>query len=97
MHGLNSMFFQQVESGDSFGFEIFIPIGLFPPDYDSGMHTAISMLWQSQKPGCHEEKQKYSSVCKMQSLHINFHNASVCGAINNMVLHSAKTRLVTTS
>jgi len=89
------MFFQQVEARDIFGFEMFNPIGPFPHDYNSGMHSTIGMLWQSQKVGCHEEKQKYSSVHKVRSLHTNFDNASVRGAVNNLVLPSAKTRMIT--
>jgi len=58
------------------------------------MHSAIGMLWQSQKLGRHEEKQKYSSVHKGRSLHTNFHNALVRGAVNNLVLCSAKSRMV---
>jgi len=58
IRGLTRMFFQQVEVGDIFGCEMFDPIGPFPHDYDSGMRSAIGVLWQSQKPGRHEAKQK---------------------------------------
>jgi len=55
--------------------------------------VAIGVLWQSQKQGHHEEKQKFSLVCKVQSLQTNFQNASLCGAMNNIVLWLAKARL----
>jgi len=94
---MNQMLFQQVEAGDIFGFEMFDPIGPFPHDYDLSMRSTIGMLWQSQKLGHHEEKQKYSLVHKVRSLHTNFHNASVQGAVNNLVLRSVKTRMVATT
>jgi len=81
INGLRQLFVQQVKVGESFGFEMFQPLGPFPQGYDSGIKTAIGVLAQSQKPGRHEAKQKYSSVWKVRSLNTNLYNASArcCG------------------
>jgi len=49
--GLLRSFFQQVELDEAFGFEMFQPPGPFPQAYDSEIHSAFGVLWQSQKPG----------------------------------------------
>ena len=94
---MRRLFFTQAEVGDFFGFEMFDGIGPFLHDYDSGMRSAIGSLWQSQRPGRHEAKQKYSSVRKVRSLHTNIHNASAKSASFTLVWRSEKGRFVTTT
>lgn len=95
--GLNRLFRQQVEVGETFGFSMFDPLGPFGRDYDSGIRTAIGILSQSQRPGRHEAKQKYSSVRKVRSLSTNVHNASARAASENLVWRSEKSRFVATT
>ena len=95
--GLRRLFFSQVEAGETFEFELFGPLGPFPRDYESGIRSAIGVLWQSQKPGRHEEKQKYSSVRKVRSLFTNLYNASAKAAATSMVWRSEKARFVATT
>ena len=97
VEGMRRLFFAQAEVGDFFGFEMFDRIGPFPHDYDSGMRSAIGSLWQSQRPGRHEEKQKYSSIRKVRSLHTNLHNASAEAASSTLVWRSDKGRFITTT
>jgi hypothetical protein len=97
VEGMRRLFFAQAEVGDLFGFEMFDRIGPFPHDYDSGIRSAIGTLWQSQKAGRHEEKQKYSSVRKVRSLHTNLHNASAKAASSSLVWRSEKGRFITTT
>jgi hypothetical protein len=75
---------------------MFDHIGHFPHDYDFGMYSAIGTLWQSQRPGRHDAKQKYSSVCKVRSLHTNLHNASAKAVSSSLVWRSEKGRFNTT-
>ena len=97
VEGMRRLFFTQAEVGDFFGFEMFDRIGPFPHDYDSGMRSAIGSIWQSQRPGRHESKQKYSSVRKVRSLHTNIHNASAKSASSTLVWRSEKGRFITTT
>jgi hypothetical protein len=76
---------------------MFNRIGPFPHDYDSGMRSAIGSLWQSQRPGCHEARQKYSSIRKVRSLHTNLHNASAKAVSSSLVWRSNKGRFITTT
>jgi hypothetical protein len=94
---MRRLFFAQAEVGDFFGFEMFDCIGPFPHDYDSGMRSAIGTLWQSQRPGRHEAKQKYSTVRKVRSLHTNLHNASAKAVSSSLVWRSEKGRFITTT
>jgi hypothetical protein len=94
---MRRLFFTQAEVGVFFGFEMFDRIGPFPHDYDSGMRSAIGFLWQSQRPGRHETKQKYSSIRKVRSLHTNVYNASASSASSTMVWRSEKGRFVATT
>jgi len=95
--GLNWLFKQQVEVGKTFGFSMFDPLGPFERDYDSGIWTAIGILSQSQRPGHHKVKQKYSSKRKVRSLSTNVHNASARAALENLVWRSKKSRFVATT
>jgi hypothetical protein len=97
VEGVIQLFFAQAEVGDFFGFEMFDQIGPFPHYYDSGMHSAIGSLWQSQQPGQHETKQKYSSVHKVRSLHTNMYNASAKSASSTLVLLSEKGGFISTT
>jgi len=97
VEGMRRLFFTQAEVGDFFGFEMFDRIGPFSHNYDSGIRSAIGSLWQSQCPGCHEEKQKYSSIRKVRSLHTNLHNASAKAASSTLVWRSDKGRFITTT
>jgi hypothetical protein len=94
---MRRLFFSQAEVGDFFDFEMFDRIGPFPHDYDSGMRSAIGSLWQSQRPGRDEAKQKYSSIRKVRSLHTNLHNASAKAISSTLVWRSDKGRFITTT
>jgi hypothetical protein len=94
---MRRLFFAQAGVGDFFGFEMFDSIGPFPHDYDSGMRSAIGSLWQSQRPGRDEVKQKYSSIRKVRSLHTNLHNASAKAISSTLVWRSDKGRFITTT
>jgi hypothetical protein len=61
------------------------------------MCTAIGTLWQSQRPGRHETKQKYSSVRKVRSHHTNLHNASAKSVSSTLVWRSDKGCFITTT
>ena len=97
VEGMRRLFFAQADVGVFFEIEMFDRIGPFPHDYDSGMRSAIGTLWQSQQPGRHEAKQKYSSVRKVRSLHTNLHNASAKAASSSLVWRSEKGRFITTT
>ena len=94
--GLRRLFFEQVKVGEHFEFEMFEPPGPFRQNCDSGTRSALGVLWQSQKPGRHEEKQKCSSVRKVRSLNTNLHDASVRAA-ESLVWRSDKSRFVATT
>jgi hypothetical protein len=94
--GLTRLFTEQVEVGESFGFNMFGPLGPFGRSYDPGMKAAIGLLWRSQKPGIHEAKMKYSSVRKARSLHTDIFNASARGVQGTMVWRSDRARFVAT-
>ena len=98
VEGMWRLFFTQAEVGNFFGFEMFDRIGPFLPyDYDSGMCSAIGSLWQSQRPGRHASKQKYSPVRKVWILHTNIHNASAKSASSTLVWHLEKGCFITTT
>jgi hypothetical protein len=94
---MQCLFFAHEEVGDFFGFEMFDRIGPFPHDYDSSIHSAIGTLWQSQQSGRHKAKQKYSSVCKVRSLHTNLHNASAKAVSSSLIWRSDKGCFITTT
>jgi hypothetical protein len=90
------LFREQVEVGESFGFEMFPPLGPFGRDYQSGMGAAIGILARSQRAGRHEEKIKFSSVRKARTVHTNVYAASAKGAEGSMSWRSEKSRFVAT-
>ena len=94
--GLRSMFWEQVEVGEAFGFQMFPPMGPFGPTCDSGMRTALGVLWRSQKPGRHEAKMKFSSTRKARAVHSDVHKASARAAEGALVWQAEKKRFVTT-
>ena len=96
VEGLTRLFFRQIGFGEDFGFEMFGSPGPFPHDYDSGMRSAIGILRQSQLPGRHEAKQKYSTVRKVRSLNTNVYNASARAIESSQVWRSDKSRFVST-
>jgi hypothetical protein len=57
---------------------MFEALGPFSRSYDSGIRTAIGVLHDSWKPGCHEAAKNYSSCRKVCSLSTNIHNAAFC-------------------
>jgi hypothetical protein len=58
------------------------PMGPFPPYCDGGGCVAIGILSRSNRPGRHEEKQKFSSSQKARSVHVNvFMDSALGGAI----------------
>jgi hypothetical protein len=94
--GLRMLFREQVEVGESFGFEMFPALGPFGRDYQSGMGAAIGILARSQRPGRDEDKIKFSSVRKARTVHTNVYAASAKGAEGTMSWRSEKTRFVAT-
>lgn len=94
--GLRSVFWEQVEVGEAFDFQMFGPMGPFSSTYDSGIRAALGVLWRSQKPGRHEAKQKFSSVRKARSVHTDVYRASAKGAEGTIVWRSEKQRFVAT-
>ena len=75
----------------------FPPPGPFGRDYESGIKTAIGILYESWRPGVHEATKKYSSCRKVWSLSTNLHNASARGASGNIVWRAEKARFVATT
>ena len=72
-------FRDQARQGEDFGFAAFDPIGPFGKAYDSGMRTALGVLFKSQKPGRHEKKRKFSAARKARTIHTNVFKASAKG------------------
>lgn len=97
VYGLSNAFVKQVKIGEHFGFPMFTPLGPFGMAYESGMRTAIGVLWTSQLPGRHEEKMKFSSVRKVRSLHTDVYGASARGVEGALVWRSDRTRFVATA
>jgi hypothetical protein len=95
--GLRMLFREQVDIGETFGFEMFAPMGPFGRDYQSGMSAAIGILVRSQRPGRDEEKLKFSSARKARTVHTNVYAASARGADGSMVWRSERTRFVATT
>jgi hypothetical protein len=91
------LFREQVEIGETFGFEMFPPMGPFGRDYQSGMSAAIGILVRSQRPGRDEEKLKFASARKARTVHTNVYAASARGADGSMVWRSERTRFVATT
>lgn len=75
---------------------MFDPMGPFPRDYDSGIRTAIGILYKSEKPGRHGAKQKYSTVRKLRTLYTKMHGASAAGQKEALVLRMERQRWVGT-
>jgi hypothetical protein len=96
VYGLNRLLKEQIEIGETFGFNMLDCLGPFGRFYDSGMKAAIGILWRSQRKGNHEAKMKYSSVRKARALHTDYFNASVKGAKGTMVSRSDRARFVAT-
>jgi hypothetical protein len=96
VHNLASLFSEQIAVGESFGFDMFAPIGPLPFNYDSGLKAAIGILWRSKRPGLHETNMKYSSVRKARSLHTDLYNASARHLENAMTWRSEKARFTST-
>ncbi len=97
VRGLRSLFWEQVEVGDVFGFQMFQPMGPYGAFYDSGIRTALGVLWRSQKPGRHEEKQKYSSARKAWTVHTDVYRASARAIEGTLVWRSERGRFVATT
>jgi hypothetical protein len=96
VQGLVRLFAEQVEIGESFGFDMFEPPGHFTEGYQSGLKAAIGVLARSQKPGRHEAKMKYSAARKARTVHTDIYQASVRGVEGALVLRSERTRQVAT-
>jgi len=95
--GLRRLFEQQVLIGEMFGFERFGAPGPYGRSYDSGIRTAIGVLYESRRPGRHEKVKKFSSCRKVRSLSTNMYNASAQGSSSNLVWRAEKNRYVATS
>lgn len=96
IYNLNNLFAEQIEVGESFGFEMFPEMGPFPTAYESGMKAAIGILWRSKRPGRHESTMKYSAVRKARSLHTDLYNATGHHAEKASTWRSDKARFVST-
>jgi hypothetical protein len=94
--GLRMLFREQVEVGQTFGFEMFPPLGPFGREYQSGMGAAIGILARSQRPGRDEAKIKFSSARKARTVHTNVYAVSARGAEGSMAWRSEKARFVAT-
>jgi hypothetical protein len=95
---LRRMFFEEIKLGEHFGFDMFPkPMGPFPPDYDGGIRAAIGILSRSNRPGRHEEKQKFSSSRKARSVHANVFMASALGGATSKSVRSDKGHQALTS
>jgi hypothetical protein len=95
--GLRMLFREQVEVGETFGFEMFPPLGPYGRDYQSGMKAAIGILSRCQRPGRDEDKLKWSSARKARTVHTNVHAASARGAEGAMVWRSERSRFIATT
>jgi hypothetical protein len=95
--GLRMLFREQVEVGESFGFEMLPPLGPFGRNYQSRMRAAIGILARSQRPGRDEDKLKFSSARKARTVHTNVYAASARGAEGSMTWRSERDRFVATT
>lgn len=97
VYGLSNLFAEQVSVGEHFGFPMFGPLGPFGIAYESGMRTAIGVLWRSQQPGRHEAKMNFSSARKARAVHTDVYNASARGVEGAPIWRSERTRFFATA
>jgi hypothetical protein len=96
VNGLVRLFLEQVEVGETFGFDMFEPPGFFSEKYASGMKAAVGVLARSQKPGRHEAKLKFSSARKARTVHTDVYQAMARAVEKALVWRSERTRFVAT-
>jgi hypothetical protein len=83
---------EQTKLGERHNFDMFDHPRPFGARYDSGICAALGVLFKSQQPGWHEEKDNFSTVRKARLVHSNLYKVLAHGGGSHLVTRSDKRR-----